>query len=419
MANFKKLPHSKVSFSVIITKDDVVKAQRSVIAKAKKDVSIKGFRKGHAPEDMVIASIGPDRLAFEALNIALDKAYRKFITDEKLAVINAPHTKIPEKQDLPMEVTFEVEVFPEVKLGDYKKVKLKKSKIEVTEKEVEDVIKTICAQMELGSPVDRAVKEGDMIEVDFSGKDKDGKEIPNTGGENHKFRVGMGQFLPDLEKAFIGMKAGEEKKGVKVKFPKTYHASEMAGKTIPFDIKLHQVFEIDPTKLDEATIEKISGKKQSLEGLKEQIKGTITANKLQTENQKHMAEFNQKLAKVVKVDLPQSWIEKEVEARIGRIKASPQFQNDPETFWKQMGQTEEDLRKIAAKEGEVDLKVFLGLSEIVKQENIELNKDEMAQAHQIAHQHLGHEEGHDSHDHHVEMDKAILNMKIDKYLKAL
>lgn len=419
MANYKKISGSKVSFSVKIEKADIEKAQESVIARAQSEVSIKGFRKGQAPKDMVIANIGPDRLAFESLNRALDKAYRTFITEEKIAVISAPHTDIPEKQEMPMEVKFEVEVFPEVTMGDYKKLKIKKSTVKVDDKEVDDVIKTICAQAQVGSPVDRVVKNEDMIEVDFAGKDKDGKVLPNTDGKNYKFRVGMGQFLPDLEKGFMGMKAGEEKLAVKVAFPKEYHAPDMAGKTILFDIKVHQVLEIDPSKLDEETIEKISGKKQSLEDLKKQIKETVTANKSQSENQAKMADYNKDLAKVVKVELPASWIEKEVEARMERVKASPQYSHDPEAFWKQMGMDEKTMKKNAAVEGEVDLKVFLGLSEIVKIENIELDKDEMEQAHGMAHQHLGDSNDHQSHDHHVEMDKAVLNLKIDKYIRSL
>ncbi len=419
MANYKKTSGSKVSFSVKVEKDDFNKAQKSVIARAKNDVSVKGFRKGQAPDDMVIAQIGSERLAFEALNTALDKAYREFITKEKIAVISAPETKMPKKQEMPMEVEFEVEVFPEVKIGNYEKLKIKKPNIKVSDKEVEDVLKTVCAQAQIGTPVSRKAKDGDLLEVDFCGKDKDGKTLPNTDGKNHKFRIGMGQFLPDLEKAFIGMKAGEEKKAVKVKFPKNYHAPDMAGKTIPFDIKLHNVFEIDPSKLTKEDIEKISGKAQSLDDFKKQIKATITTNKSQGEVQKNMAEFNKSLAKLVKVDLPESWVKKEVDARIERIKQSPQYQHDPESFWKQIGKTEEVVKKEAKTEGETDLKVFLGLSEIIKLEKIELDKDEMEKAHQMAHQHLEHSNDHDSHAHHAEMDKAVLNLKIDKYISSI
>jgi len=419
MSNYKKLSGSKVSFSVKIGKEDLEKSQKSVIARAKNDVSVKGFRKGQAPEDMVIAQIGPEKLAFESLNTALDKAYREFITKEEIAVISAPETKMPEKQEMPMEVSFEVEVFPEVKMGDYKKVKIKKTEVKVTDKEVEEVLKTVCAQAQIAQSVSRKAKDGDLLEVDFCGKDKDGKTLPNTDGKNHKFRIGMGQFLPDLEKGFVGMAAGEEKKAVKVKFPKQYHAPDMAGQTVPFDIKLHNVSEIDSSKLTEEDIEKLSGKKQSLEDFKVQVTSTITANKSQGENQKNMDEFNKSLAKLVKVDLPESWIEKEINARIERLKQSPQYQHDPESFWKQIGKTEEIVKKEAKTEGETDLKVFLGLSEIVKLEKIELDKDEMEKAHQMAHQHFENSNDHNSHAHHAEMDKAILNLKIDKYITSI
>ncbi len=419
MANYKKLPKSKVSFSVKIEKKDLDKAQKTTIARAKNDISIKGFRKGQAPDDMVISYIGPERLAYESLNIALDKAYRDFVTKENIAVISAPEAKMPKKQEMPMKVEFEVEVFPEVKIGNYQKLKIKKPNIKISDKEVDDVLKTVCAQAQIGVPVSRKAKDGDLLEVDFCGKDKDGNILPNTDGKNHKFRIGMGQFLPDLEKGFIGMKAGEDKKAVKVKFPKEYHAPDMAGKTIPFDIKLHNVFEVDPSKLTKEDIKKISGKEQSLDDFKKQVKQTITANKSQGESQKNMTKFNKELAKLVKVELPESWITKEINARIEKVKSSPQYQHDPESFWKKIGKTEEILKKEAKVEAEIDLKVFLGLSEIIKLEKIELDKDEMERAHEMVHHHLSNSKDHNSHAHHAEMDKAILNLKIDKYILSI
>ena len=83
-----------------------------------------------------------------------------------------------------------------------------------------------------------------------------------------------------------------------------------------------------------------------------------------------------------------------------------------------MGKTETEFKKDLAKEGERDLLIFLGLSEIVKTENVELDKDEMGQAHHMAHQHLQNDSDHKSDAHHAEMEKATLNLKIDKFLRS-
>lgn len=420
MSKLKSIAGSKVQFSLEVDQAALDKARKTVIQRAKSQVDLKGFRKGQAPDEMVLASVGAERIAMESINQAVEDQYRDFVINEQVAVINAPEVEFPKKADkMPMKIEVKVEVFPEVKMGAYQKLKLKKTDVKVEDAEIDDVLKTICSQMQLAEPVDRAAKNEDLVKVDFAGKDEKGEVLPSTAGQDHTFRLGMGQFLEDLEKAFIGMKAGESKEAVKVKFPKEYHAPDFAGKTIPFDITLHEVQEIDPSKMTEEQIEQVSGKKQSMKELRDQITQTVSANKSQAENQKHMVEYNDSLAKIVKVDLPQSWIDKEVETRLQRMKSSPQFQQDPEAFWKQMGADEEKMKKQFVVEGEKDLKVFLGLSEIVKLEKIELDKDEMEQAHQMAHQGLSNADDHSSPDHDAAMQRSVMQLKIDKYLRNL
>jgi len=390
MANYKSLKQSKISFTLKIEKDTLEKAKNAIVNRYKSEVSIKGFRKGHAPDSAVLEAIGAERLAYDSLNQAIDKAYANFLQTEKIQVIAQPEVDVKDPTATPLVVDVVVEVFPEVKVGDHKKIKVKQTKVKVEDEEVDDAVQTICAQMEIAKEVKRAAKDGDLLEVDFAGLDDKGAVIPNTNGEKTKFRMGMGHFLPDLEAAFKGMKAGEEKKAVKVKFPKDYHGADFAGKTVPFDIKLHTVNEIDPSALTEEQIEQVTGKKQNLAAMKAQIKETITINKQKETERQDMDAYTKELGKLVKADLPQSWLDREVATRLQRMQQSPQFQQDPAAFWQSLGKTE----------------------------NIELDKDELAQAHQLAHQHLGDDNDHSSHAHNAEMEKAVLNLKIDKFLKS-
>ncbi len=417
MANYKTLPGSKVHFVLTIEEPDLKAAQKKVVDNARQHLAIKGFRKGHAPDDMVIGSIGPERLMHESMSHSIDSAYSAFITKNQLSVINQPEVDIQDAKEMPMSVNITVEVYPEVKLGDYKKIKVTKTKVEVKDHEAIEALETACSQLSLGNPVPREAKDKDLVEVDFSGKDEKGEELPNTGGKNQKFRLGMGHFLPDLEKAYIGMKAGDEKKAVKVKFPKDYHSPDFAGKTVPFDIKLHQVFEIDVEALTEAQVEQLCGEKISVKELKEKVKDNITQNKARETERKDTETYTDKLAPLVKTDLPESWLDREVHTRMQRLEHNPQFKNDPGAFWKVMGKSEKDYKEEMRAEGAKDLKVFLGLSEIVKQENIELDKDEFAIAKQIAHNNLG-QDGQKGYAHDLEVEKAVMNMKIDKFLRS-
>jgi trigger factor len=413
---YKKIAGSKATFSLVLEKKDLEKAQKKIIEKYRKNLQIKGFRKGSAPDDMVLASIGDQKLMFEGFNLALDLEYRDFIIKNKLKPVSAPKIDFSEMDKIPVEVKIEVEIFPEIILGNYEKLKIDKPKIVVSEDEISKLIESFLSQSGKGSAVFRASKKGDLLDVNFLGKDEKGKVLPNTEGKNVKFTLGSGQFLPDLEKAYIGMKAGEEKKNVKVDFPKDYPAPEMAGKKVPFDIKLNVVSEISAEKLDEKIIEEITGKKKTVIEFRKDVKNSIENQKTSVEKQKKIGEYEEKLAKIVKIDLPVSWIENETEMRLKKIMESPQYKHDPEQFWKQLKKDEESLKKEFRKEAEIGLKVFLAHSEIVIKEGVKLTAEEKTRAHQIVHE-RGLQENNENHD--LELQKAETELKIDKYLNGL
>ncbi|MCF7831174.1 trigger factor [Candidatus Gracilibacteria bacterium] len=413
---YKTHSGSKVSFTLTIEEKDMIKAKNRVIEQFKKEVEIKGFRKGHAPNLEVISHVGAPRISYEALNVALDSKYREFIKEHGIKPVDAPDMKLSDSQKMPIEAKMEVEVFPEITLGDYKKIKLDPIKVEIKDKEVDEVIENIMKELKIQKTVKREAKDGDLVEIDFEGKDKKGETIPNTKGEKVLLKLGSGQFLEDLEKAYVGMKAGEEKKEVKVKFPKNYPAPDMAGKTIPFDIKVHSVGEVSVKDLDEEMVGKITGQKKKVGDFKKEVITMLEQKKRDGEKRSRINEYNNKLEKLVKADLPVSWIDKEVGIRMGEVKQSPQYKHDPENFWKAVGQKEDDLKKKFKVDAEKNLKVFLGLSEIATKEKIDLNKDEIDRANHI----VQHRAEHDPNlDREAELHRVILNLKIDKYLEAL
>ena len=278
-APFKKLSHSKVSFSFSIEEADIKKAEKAVLDHFRGEVKAQGFRKGKAPDKVVIEHIGVDRLAYEALNTAVDKKYRDFVIANKLQPVAAPKIDFSDIKKKPVEIKAEIEIFPEVTIDGYAKIKISPLKVTVEAKEIDETIEHIMQDMKLQKVVKRAAEKGDLAEVDFCGKDKKGETIPNTEGKAVPFVLGSGQFLPDLEKAYEGMKAGEEKKAVKVKFPKEYQAKDLAGTTVLFDIKMNSVGEVSAKHLDETMIEQITGRKKKLDEFKKDIEQMVERNK--------------------------------------------------------------------------------------------------------------------------------------------
>lgn len=416
MADTKSLSDSRIAFSLTLEKDDIAKAQKKVLDRHRAKVNLSGFRKGKAPDEAVIGAVGINQISAEALNEALNQKYHDFVTTNKIMPVSPPKVDMDPGKELPLEVKLEVEVFPEVKLGDYKKIKIDPMKVEISEQEIDDVIETIMSDMKLGKPVDRPAKKKDAVEVDFAGKDKEGNVVPGTKAEKHALRLGFQNFLPDLEKGIEGMKPGEEKT-IKVKFPKDYRATELAGKTLPFEVKLHNVTEVSAQNLEEAMVEKMVGQKKSVSDFRNDVKELITRNKTDAEKKKKREEFYKKLDKVLKAELPKSWIEKEVEGRLQHIKNAPQYQHDPEAFWKQVGKTEEALKKEFQSTAERDLRIMLGMGEVLKQENIELDADEIKKAQLLAAQRTGEKAPQEERERALQ--QIAHELKIDKYLSTV
>ncbi len=414
--NWKNVGNSKVEFSLQIEEKDLSTAQKEVVAQFQKFVSVQGFRKGHAPESVVREQIGEQRIFIETVNNAIDHQYRHFIHENQLRPIAAPEVQISDVKKIPIQVKVSIEIFPEVQLEDYKKIKLDPVQVTVKDEEVMAVIENILQEMRLQNVVDRPARKDDLVEVDFSAKDEEGKEIPQTKAENLALRLGKKNFLEDLEKGMVGMKAGEEKV-ISVKFPSNYPAAKLAGKKVPFTVKIRTVGELVARNLSEETIERMTGKKQSETELRQEIRSVVEGRKKEEERQKRRLEYQDKLLKYVKIDLPRSWIMQEVESRVAELKESSQFQHDPEAFWKHIGKSEQDVRKEFEKMSGRNLTLFLALSEIIRKENVELDKDEEERIeHSVQHKKA---QAKGAFDEHSEVDRMRLSRKIDKYLDGL
>lgn len=407
MTDFKRTKGSKVEFTLEITEEELRKAHNHMVAEYKKHVSVPGFRKGHAPDKEVVTKVGLHIIAREAFNWATEKKYREFLDNNNIRPITPPQVNSPDKpakEGQPMTLKGSVEVYPEINLKDYNKINVKTENTEATKEDIEKTIEDVLTQFQQAKAVSRAAKEGDFLTIDFRGKDKEGNTLDRTDGKEMKIRVGAGQFLPDLEKAFIGMKAGEEKQDVMVGFPKDYPSDDFAGKKIPFDVKVHEVAEISAKHIDAEMLKMITGKETTLEEFELEIKAMIEGQKKEQAFHKAVEEYQDQLAKIVDVDLPESWMEQEVVALGSRMQQEIGVEPD------------DKAKKELRKQGEKQLKAFLGLSEIIKKEKIELDKDEVALAEKRAEQRITKQNK--KGNKQAELEREYLHMMIDKYLRS-
>ncbi len=213
-----------------------------------RSAKIKGFRPGKVPAKVVRQRYGK-QVREEVISECIQKSYSAAVVQEKLNPAGNPkiETAAEEGDKFAFVATFEV--MPEVSLKDLDKIKVEKPDVQIGDADLEDMLLNLRKQKATWEPVDRKSTEGDRVIVDFSGA-IDGEVFPGGQGTEVPVVLGEGQMLPDFEKGLKGIKAGDEKT-FKVKFPKDYHAENLAGRKAEFSIVTHRVEEQVLPELDD------------------------------------------------------------------------------------------------------------------------------------------------------------------------
>jgi trigger factor len=199
---------------------------------------IKGFRPGKVPAKVVKQRYGK-QVREEVLNEVLQKSYSEAVTKEQLNPAGGPKIETEGDNGKTFAFTATFEIMPVVVLKDLEKIKIEKPEVTIDADDIDDMMLNLRKQKASWEEVDRKSVEGDRVVIDFIGMLKD-VAFPGGDGKDFPVVLGAGQMLPDFEKGLTGVKAGDEKT-FKVKFPKDYHAEELAGKKADFTINAHRV----------------------------------------------------------------------------------------------------------------------------------------------------------------------------------
>jgi trigger factor len=201
---------------------------------------IKGFRPGKVPAKVVRQRYGK-QVREEVLGEVLQKSYSAAVTQEKLNPAGGPKIETEEENGKTFSYTATFEVMPVIALKDLEKIKIETPDVLIGDEDIDDMLTNLRKQKATWDTVDRKSEDGDRVTIDFVGSLK-GEEFPGGEGKEFPVVIGGGQMLPDFEKGLMGVKADDETT-FKVKFPKEYHAEELAGKKADFAITVHRVEE--------------------------------------------------------------------------------------------------------------------------------------------------------------------------------
>ena len=366
--------------SVILTIELEVKEWQEILNQAAKKISeattIKGFRPGKAPLDAVINNIGEARVLSEASDMAVGKFYAAAVKEHKLIPVTSPKISV-EKLGIVQPLVFKVEitVLPEVELGDYKEIKVKAQLVTVDKSKTEKTLIDIQKRAVKFEEVDRESQEGDWIEIDFEGK-LDGVLFEGGTSKNHPLIIGDGVFMPDFEKALVGLKVNDEKI-FKVTFPEDYHQKNLAGKEVEFKVKAHKIKKVKLPPLNDE-LAKSLGKFQSLDELKMDIDKWLKEEAEKQEQTRQREVAMEELIKITKVDIPDELIDQEVSAMVEDLTQQlTQQKMSLEDYLKRNNSSEDEMRKQWRVMAEKRVIAGLALNAFKKQENVEATDAEV------------------------------------------
>ncbi len=356
--------------------------------KANKKAKIDGFRPGKAPKDVFIKKYGKEVLYQDAADLVIEKAYMKMLDDNKDILGNLvakPEITFNNIDDKGIEFNFVLTLRPDVKLGKYKDLKVKKEKASVSDDEVSKAIENIRNRYAENVLKEGKIVNGDIAIIDFDGS-VDG--VPFDGGkaENYALTIGSGMFIPGFEEQLVGLKSGDEK-DVKVTFPKDYHAEDLKGKDAVFKVKIHEVKEVKVPELDKDFFADLAMEGvDSKESLEKEISKNILQHKESEIEGKYMDALLDEVAKNVEVEIPDVMVEEELDRMIKQYGESLQMQGITlEQFYQFTNSDEQALRDQMTEEAKKRITYRLMLEEIAKAEKIEISdKDAEKQAKEYA-----------------------------------
>lgn len=365
---------SKITVEVPAAELD--KALKKAYERQKSRISIRGFRKGHVPMQVVEKIYGDDVFYEDAANILVSQEYPKAYDESGLDIVSAPKidiTQIEKGKDFIF--TAEVATKPDVTLDKYEGITVTKIDTSVTDEEVE---KDIEAQLKRNARTvtkDGAAENGDKVVIDFDGS-VDGEHFDGGKAENYTLELGSHSFIDNFEDQIVGHKAGDEF-DVNVTFPENYHEKSLAGKAAVFAVKLHEVKTEELPTLDDEYVSDTTDF-ETVDEYKADVKKQLEVRK---ENEAKRTKEDEALTKIIekaKIDIPDAMVDTQVNNIINDYSRNlAQSGLSFQQFLQYSGQTIEKFRENTRPEAIKRIKTSLCLEKIAEEQKLEATDEDI------------------------------------------
>lgn len=371
-----KVEEGKIELIVEVDKEVWTKEQEKAFDSLAKDVTIKGFRKGNAPKEMVRHLVGQDKIFNKSIGELIQPTFSEAIKEENIEPFAQPRADISKVSKDELEFKFTIILRPVITLGEYTGFNLDKISVNVNEEEIKDAIEKIVKQNADLIVKDGEAKNGDTVVIDYVGS-VDGKEFDGGKAENYSLELGSKTFIPGFEDQLVGHKAGD-KVDVNVTFPNEY-VPELANKKAIFKVTVHEVKEKVIPELNEDLIKDLNLKNVKTEAdLRAYVRNDILSRKSNDADSKQYEEIITRIVNNSKINLAPEIVEEEAEGMKKRMEEDLSRQGlSIKQYLEFSKKSNEDFEKDLKATAEKNLRGYLVIEKVAEIEHIVVEDEEV------------------------------------------
>ncbi|AWI06994.1 trigger factor [Clostridium drakei] len=389
-AKVEKIENNVVKLEITVDSQEFKGAMKKAFNKNAKKFNIPGFRKGKAPKNIIEKYYGNNVFYEDAINFCCDDTYPKALQENDVKPVDYPQIDIVQiEEGKDFIYTAKVTVVPEVKLGDYKGLEVKKNVYEIKDEEIDNELKAMQQKnARVETKEEGSIEKGNIAIVDFKGF-VDDKAFEGGEGKDYELEIGSGTFIDNFEDQLVGLNKGDSK-DVVVTFPAEYGKEELNGKEATFKVTVKDIKLKELPALDDEFAKEVS-EFDTLDELKADLKKKMEeANELRSKREYEEAVIDA-VCENVTIDIPKAMIDKEIDNMLKDLEMRLKYQGlDLQTYYQYTNNTEEKVREYMKETAEKRVKTDLTVEEISKVEKIEATEEELlAKAAEMAKQYGG------------------------------
>ncbi len=373
----ENLEKNMAKLTVEVPAEELEKAIQAAYMKQRSRISLPGFRKGKVPRHMVEKMYGPEIFYEDAVNSILSKEYPKAAEESELQIVSRPAVDVVQlEKGKNFIFTAEVAVKPEVTLGKYLGVAVKKADIAVSEEEITaEIERERESNARMVTVEGRPVEDGDTAVIDYEGF-VDGEAFEGGKGENHSLVIGSHSFIDTFEEQLIGKNTGDDVT-VNVTFPEDYHSPEVAGKAAMFQVKINEIKAKELPELDDDFAQDVS-EFDTLAEYRESVEKKLIERKEAEARREKENELIEKIIEDSQMEIPDAMIETQTENMVDDFANRLAQQGMPmEQYMQFTGMTEEKLMEQMRPDALKRIQSGLVLEAIAKAEDIQVSEDDV------------------------------------------